>query len=704
MHGHPPVDARAPAGFCIGPMASTFPSLRLRATVPAMQMIPVLRLLGSLALPALLWAEPRSVWLDELPIQTFSEGLRPVQAGRNYGKDQLRMAGTPYQRGLGAQSVCVLSFDLGGQARRLTAPVGADDEGNKDLPVTFTVLADRKVLFASGPMRIGDAPRAIDVDLTGVQHLGLLVTDPVGGIGNKRTYANWANAQLVMEGAALPGHQANDGERSILTPPSPRTPRINSPRVFGARPGNPFLYTIAATGLRPMKFAAADLPRGLSLDAGTGMISGKVAERGTYRVKLTATNEAGTASQALTIRIGDTIALTPPMGWNGWNSWEQLIDREKVIASAEAMVSTGLVNHGWSYINIDDAWQGVRGGPLDALQPNGKFPEFAATIARIHALGLKAGLYSTPYIQSYGGYVGGSSNFPHGGETREGMQRRAEFRVIGPHRFETNDARQMAEWGIDFLKYDWRIDGTSAERMSAALRQSGRDIVFSLSNNAPSEKAADWARVAHLYRTGPDIKDSWTSLFLTTFSLDPWATTTGPGHWADPDMMILGNVRIGPKMHPTRLTPDEQYSHMSMFCLLSAPLLIGCPIEQLDAFTLSLLSNDEVIALDQDPLGRPARLVADRQGVQIWVKPLEDGSYAVGLFNTDDYGKTPQSYFRWDDERPKKFDFQFSDAGLAGRWVARNLWTQEDLGNFSESLTTSIRHHGVVLLRLTRPR
>jgi alpha-galactosidase len=111
-------------------------------------------------------------------------------------------------------------------------------------------------------------------------------------------------------------------------------------------------------------------------------------------------------------------------------------------------------------------------------------------------------------------------------------------------------------------------------------------------------------------------------------------------------MMILGNVRIGPKMHPTRLTPDEQYSHMSMYCLLFAPLLIGCPIEQLDDFTLSLLSNDEVIALDQDPLGRPARPVADRQGVQIWVKPLADGSYAVGLFNTDDYGKTPQSYFR----------------------------------------------------------
>lgn len=364
------------------------------------------------------------------------------------------------------------------------------------------------------------------------------------------------------------------------------------------------------------------------------------------------------------------------------------------------MVTTGLVDHGWSYVNIDDAWQGVRGGPLEALQPNEKFPDFARMVSRIHALGLKAGLYSTPYIQSYGGYVGGSSNFPHGGETRAGMQRRAEFRRVGPYRFETNDARQMAEWGIDFLKYDWRIDVDSAERMSAALRQSGRDIVFSLSNNAPIEKVADWVRVANMYRSGPDIRDSWTSVYLTTFSLDPWAASTGPGHWADPDMMVVGNVRIGPDLHPTRLTPDEQYSHVSMFSLLSAPMLIGCPIEQLDAFTLGLLSNDEVIAINQDPLGRPARSVADARGVQVWVKPLEDGSHAVGLFNTDDFGKTPASYFRWDDETAKQFELRFADVGLPGKWAVRNVWTHEDLGEFQGSMTVSIRHHGVVLIRI----
>ena len=137
------------------------------------------------------------------------------------------------------------------------------------------------------------------------------------------------------------------------------------------------------------------------------------------------------------------------------------------------------------------------------------------------------------------------------------MAKRAEFRRVGPHHFEPNDARQMAEWGFDFLKYDWRMDVPSAERMSVALRQSGRDIVLSLSNNAPFDRVADWARLAQLYRTGPDIRDSWTSLYLTTFDLDRWAPHAGPGHWSDPDMMIVGDVSIGTSLHPTRLTPDE---------------------------------------------------------------------------------------------------------------------------------------------------
>jgi alpha-galactosidase len=642
-----------------------------------------------------------TVWLDDLVIQTYSEGIRPVQAKRNYSNDTLRINGVKYARGLGAQSPCVLAFDLGKKATRFSALIAADDLGNKDIPLTFYVLGDGKVLFESKAMSIGDAPVSINVDLTGIKQLGLLVTDKVGGIGNKRTYCNWVNAQVEMVGTAMPEHVQHVGKKYNLTPPSPKTPRINSAKSVGATPNNPFLYTIAATGQKPIVFSVQNLPKGLALDEKTGIITGKVSEQGSYITTLKAKNALGEATKKLTVKIGDTIALTPPIGWNGWNSWEAHIDREKVIASADAMVKTGLRDHGWSYINIDDAWQGVRGGPLMALQPNEKFPKFKEMVDYIHSLGLKAGLYSTPYISSYGGYAGASSDFEKGGESHESiMVNRRAFNRIAKYRFETNDAKQMAEWGIDFLKYDWRIDVNSTERMSTALKQSGRDIVFSLSNNAPFEKVTDWARLSNMYRTGPDIKDSWTSLFLTSFSLDKWGPYSGPGHWADPDMMIVGKVSIGPIMHDTRLTPDEQYSHVSMFSLLAAPMLIGCPIEQLDDFTLNLLTNDEVIEINQDPLGKPARLISDENGLQIWVKSLEDGSYAVGLFNTGDFGKTPQSYFHWGTETSKSFTFDFAKAGLKGKFKLRDVWRQKELGTFNGTFKTAIRHHGVVMLRL----
>jgi alpha-galactosidase len=643
----------------------------------------------------------QTVWLDDLPIQSFSEGIRPVSGKFNYSHDTMRIKGEKFVRGIGAQSPCVLSFFLDKKANRFSALVGADDLGNKDIPVSFFVVGDKKILFESREMKIGDPPVKVDVDLTGIKQLGLLITDKVGGVNNKKAYANWANAQLEMVGTNMPGYIANSDEKYILTPAPKATPRINSAKVFGATAGNPFLYTIAATGERPMQFSVDNLPNGIVVSPHTGIISGVISARGTYQVTLKAKNKFGATSQKLIIKIGDIIALTPPIGWNGWNAWETKIDREKVIASANAMIKTGLNNHGWSYINIDDAWQGVRSGPDTALQPNEKFPDIKGMVDYIHSLGLKVGLYSTPYVASYGGYVGASSDLPKGGETKALiMTNKQSFHHIGKYKFETNDARQMAAWGFDFLKYDWRMDVASTERMSDALKKSGRDIVFSLSNNAPFEKVSDWARLSNMYRTGPDIKDSWTSLFLTAFSLDKWGPYAGPGHWSDPDMMILGDVAIGPTLHPTRLTPDEQYSHVSIFSLIAAPMLIGCPIEQLDAFTLNLLTNDEVIEINQDPLGKPARLVADEQGVQTWLKPMEDGSYAVGLFNIDGFGNTAESYFRWGDEPLKSFEFDFAKIGLNGKWRIRDVWKQKDDGVFTGSIKTAIRHHGVVMLRL----
>ena len=295
------------------------------------------------------------VWLDDLTIKSFSEGIPSVSAKLNAGNDSMRMHGMIFKRGVGVNSTSVLSFYLDGHATEFSAVVGVDDKGMKNLPHRFYVIGDRKILFDSGDMKLGDEPKQVKVTLNGIKRLGLLVT-----VDARVTmdYTNWANAQLVMKDDFKPQNIPNTDEKYILTPPSVKTPKINSPKLFGATPNNSVLYTIATTGERPMSFSVKNLPKGLSVDTKTGIISGKIAQKGVYSTVLKAKNTFGEATKELKIVIGDTIALTPPIGWNGWNSWARNIDREKVIASADALVKMGLSQHGWTYINIDDAWQG----------------------------------------------------------------------------------------------------------------------------------------------------------------------------------------------------------------------------------------------------------------------------------------------------------------------------------------------------------
>ena len=306
-------------------------------------------------------AQPTSiVWMDDLPIRSFSDGIASVSINANAGGDPMKMGGVRFSRGVGMQSLNVLSFLLNGGAKAFTASVGVDDKASSNVRFTFYVIGDRKVLFEVRDMRQGDAPQKVSVDLTGIKQLGLLVK--ATGIGLFQSYSDWADAQFVMIGDRVPQQIPNDDEKYILTPTPSRSPRINSPRIFGATSGNPFLFTVAATGERPIDFAAEGLPEGLSIDSATGIITGKVGRKGDYTVTLKAKNALGEMAQKLRVAVGNTIALTPPMGWNGWNSWAKNIDREKVMNSAQAMVGMGFRDHGWSYVNIDDAWQGQRGG------------------------------------------------------------------------------------------------------------------------------------------------------------------------------------------------------------------------------------------------------------------------------------------------------------------------------------------------------
>ena len=565
--------------------------------------------------------------------------------------------------------------------------------------------------------------------------------------------------------AAAPAPPTPDYSDYVLTPKPPHTPRINGPGIYGERPGNPFLYLIPATGDRPMTFAATGLPAGLRLDPNTGLIRGRAATPGTYQVQLTAVNALGTGTRDFRIVIGDQIALTPPMGWNSWNSWAGNVDQDKVLRSARMIVSSGLINHGWTYVNIDDTWQGARTGLDRALQANDKFPDMRQLCMQIHQMGLKAGIYSTPWITSYAGFPGGS------GEDADGTWNKAvqgvgnAYHRIGDVHFVAADVKQWTTWGFDYLKYDWNIDQKNTKEMADALRASGRDIVLSLSNTAPFNdpqrgSATDWKTLANAWRTTGDINDMWGltpdyhhGMAEIGFAQDRWAPFASPGHWNDPDMLVVGYVSVGGPIHSTHLSADEQYTHISLWCLLSAPLLIGCDMDRLNDFTLSLLTNDEVLALDQDALGKqavqvsgpvfqpppangrrggppqPPPAVSDKEQLAVsdalrrilseadpdakqaleahpnfhplanglpvnnpggnglvFAKPLEDGTLAVGLFNVGLKDET--------------VSVQWSDLGLDGRRLVRDLWRQKDIGVFDQSFTTTVPSHGVVLVKL----
>jgi alpha-galactosidase len=485
----------------------------------------------------------------------------------------------------------------------------------------------------------------------------------------------------------------------ILTPQVQLAPRINGPSVFGARPGHPFFYAIPATGERPMDFGVEGLSAGLSVDAATGVIRGVLVDAGEHPVELRARNKHGTATKRFAIKCGEQICLTPPMGWNSWNCWGQSVSQEKVIRAARAMALSDLARHGWTYVNIDDGWQGARGGPQHALQGNDKFPGLKGLSDEVHALGLKLGLYSTPWVTSYAGYCGGSSDNPDGVWTRR-ENAREDWRH-GRFSFATADARQWAAWGVDYLKYDWApIDVPHAAMMFKALRESGRDIVLSLSNSADVGLASEWPKVANCWRTTGDIGDQWQyqqeshdvwrhSLSEIAFSQDPWTASAGPGHWNDPDMLVIGRVGWGPTLRATQLTPSEQNSHITMWCMLSAPLLLGCDLEQLDAFTMSLLTNDEVLAIDQDALGKQAKRVATVGPIDVYLKQLEDGSRALAFFNRS--------------ADTEKFIFnKLSSIGLGGAWHVRDVWRQRALPDCTGEISEEVAGHGVFLLRLSR--
>jgi len=483
----------------------------------------------------------------------------------------------------------------------------------------------------------------------------------------------------------------------ILTPPAKETPQINGANIFGVRPGSPFLFTISASGKRPMLFTVSGLPGTLSLDSQTGRITGTLYKTGKYTVKLNAKNQLGKASKSFTIVVGEEIGLTPAMGWNSYNVYGEGIDHEKAIHAAKALIASHLNDHGWIYVNCDDGWQGLRDSKTLALNADPqRFNDMKSYSEEIHSLGLKAGLYSSPWTKTYGGRVGGSAQNADGSKDstyrlNSPKNKKVLPFAIGKYSFAKQDAQQWASWGFDYVKYDWGpVEGPETKEMYDALRASHRDIVFSLSNNHTMtliRNIKDVAPFAESWRTTTDINDNWKRVSDIGFNQDKWAQYARPGHFNDPDMLVVGYVGWRNTPRPTKLTPNEQYTHFSLWCLLSAPLLLGCDLEKLDEFTYNLLSNDEVIEIDQDTLCKQGTRVDAKDSLEVYSKPLSDGSIAVGLFNRSQAKANIKTY--WD------------KLNIKGKQTIRDLWRQKDVVVTDDTFEAEVASHGVVLIKLT---
>ena len=372
------------------------------------------------------------------------------------------------------------------------------------------------------------------------------------------------------------------------------------------------------------------------------------------------------------------VAQTPPMGWNSWNYFAERVDDKDVRAAADQLVSTGMRDAGYIYVNIDDTWEGERDSS-GVLHSNAKFPDMKALADYVHSKGLKIGIYSSPGPRTCGGFEGSLGH-------------------------EEQDARMYAEWGIDYLKYDlcglreavmekqapndkagqMRIMIAAYDKMSKALKATGRPIVFSLCQYG-WDAVWEWAPAlgGNLWRTTGDIQPEWDRIYAIVSQQEGLEKYAGPGHWNDPDMLEVGNGK---------LSLAENRTHFSLWAMLAAPLLAGNDLPNMKPEIKAILTNREVIAIDQDRLGKQgARIYSDGE-VDVWARHLSGGALAIAVVNagSDRYSTHP-------------FHLNLRKLGLAGSQTGKDLWTGKTV-ELTENMPLELASHDVLLVRLDAPK
>ena len=619
---------------------------------------------------------PNEIALGSLSLSAVEQEWGNPGRNRSVAENPLQIGGKTFASGLGTHASSSLEVGVNGNALRFRAMVGVDDETNGNGTVRFLVYADNAVKFDSGTMRKGPA-KPVDVDLTGAKVVGFEVED--GGDGIDNDHADWADAFLTLKDPTKkPLTSAPKSEPTMdIAPLDPLRTAIHGARVVGGTPGREFLFRVPATGQGPLKFSYKGLPEGIHPTGDGRVLRGTVPPEGRYPIAVTVSGPRGKDTRTVTIVSGThKLAQTPPMGWNSWNVWGTSVTADKVRAAADAFVKLGLADYGYNYVNIDDAWEAGRDAQGN-IETNEKFGDMPTLTAYVHGLGMKVGIYSSPGTKTCGNYTG---SWHH----------------------EAQDAKTWASWGIDYLKHDWCSYGQISRGdtleelqkpylvMRQGLDASGRDIVYSLCQYGMGD-VWKWGEDvgADLWRTTGDITDTWTSMSTIGFAHSDRGAKIGPSAWNDPDMLVVGRLGWGSSPHPTRLSGNEQITHITLWSMLAAPLLIGCDLTQIDDFTARLLMNHDVIEIDQDPLGKAAKRVRKEGQTEIWTRPLAGGDYAVALYNRGRAKTTVDA--NWT-----------RDLGEHKAMKVRDLWRRKDLGKKAGGYAVEVPAHGAILLRVSR--
>lgn len=620
------------------------------------------------------FAQNNTVELQKLDFSNVHTGWKSVSKNTNIMDEPLSINKVKFEKGIGIHAYCEIKIALHGNGTRFSALVGVDDHVAKQnkASIIFLVIADNDTLYNSGLMRANQHAKAIDVSLIGVKLLTLVTHD--GSNGTNQDHGDWVNAKIEYAGETIPSVFFPEKEPfKILTPPTSELPRINGAKASAARPGSPYLFRVPVTGLKPLTIKVKNLPKGLKFNPKTRLITGKVSQKGEYEISITVSNSKGSVSGKHKIVIGDKLSLTPPMGWNSWNAWGMSVSEDKVREAIDFMVSSGLADHGWTYVNIDDGWQADARLADGTLLWNDKFKDIKKLAYYAHSKGIKLGIYSSPGKLTCGG-------------------------KISSYQFEAKDAQTWGDWGVDYLKYDWCsysqiLPNTTREEymkpyiiMHEELKKQNNDIVFSFCQYG-LDNVWEWGTKAggQLWRTTEDIIDTWSSMSRIGFDAQAnLGIYADPGAWNDPDMMVVGHLGWSAKVHPTRLSNNEQYTHVTQWAMLAAPLLIGCDMSQLDEFTLNLLTNDEVIEINQDMLGKQAQLMYKAGNIQVWKKELSTNQQAIAIYNLGD--------------EAIEISIPFDKIGLKSMTYLRDVWQQKDLGKFSNEYLVKLPRHGCQLI------